>query len=478
MKKILLILIFVGVGIAQTQPILLPNDWLGGTVTPSGCSSGISSTFYNWATKQVFDCTGNVYTSRSNAFTPIGPYDMRNFGGICDGVTDNYSILTSMIAAGMTNIRLPAGCKIVAPAVNYNLPNGINIVGEGNTSLITVPTPSAGQFLSIGQNSQWTNLGVQDAFCYQNAYPANTNKTCYVGQIVNSDLTTAFHLVNAFNYNPFLANIGNVNNLDTVGANAIAVQEYGDGGGIYGQYNGGSGHNAGSGIDAAMAFSGTTGQALTVRQLADGTGATFWDQVIGGSTRPLATFTGGGTKTGDYLTMFHTGTGTTFSGRGIYMNFGAGTETYLGKFFETAINGTSKFYVSNSGSVNIGNPGTTTGLVNMLNAAGDSVITMQGNGASVYSIKAQSVGNGNNFQFGPTGNLFSMTNAGMATFPQSVGTVANTFASLPTCVAGLEGQMRAVTDSNTNVWGASVASGGANHVLAYCNGTAWTVAAK
>ena len=41
-----------------------------------------------------------------------------------------------------------------------------------------------------------------------------------------------------------------------------------------------------------------------------------------------------------------------------------------------------------------------------------------------------------------------------------------------------EGQLHGVTDSTTAVWGAVIAGGGANHVLGYFNGTAWTVAGK
>jgi hypothetical protein len=42
----------------------------------------------------------------------------------------------------------------------------------------------------------------------------------------------------------------------------------------------------------------------------------------------------------------------------------------------------------------------------------------------------------------------------------------------------IEGMMIAVTDSSTNTWGATITGGGSNHVLAYYNGTNWTVAAK
>lgn len=52
------------------------------------------------------------------------------------------------------------------------------------------------------------------------------------------------------------------------------------------------------------------------------------------------------------------------------------------------------------------------------------------------------------------------------------------YTALPACAASLEGTLRLVIDSNTSVWGAVVAGSGANRVLVYCNGTAWTVAAK
>lgn len=49
------------------------------------------------------------------------------------------------------------------------------------------------------------------------------------------------------------------------------------------------------------------------------------------------------------------------------------------------------------------------------------------------------------------------------------------FASLPAPSAALEGTVAAVTNSTTATWGAVIAGGGANHVLAYCDGTNWTV---
>lgn len=62
------------------------------------------------------------------------------------------------------------------------------------------------------------------------------------------------------------------------------------------------------------------------------------------------------------------------------------------------------------------------------------------------------------------------------TFTTGVKLGAVAYASLPAAPA--EGLMMSVTDSNTATWGATVAAGGSNHILAYFNGTNWTVAGK
>lgn len=51
-----------------------------------------------------------------------------------------------------------------------------------------------------------------------------------------------------------------------------------------------------------------------------------------------------------------------------------------------------------------------------------------------------------------------------------------TFATLPASPG--TGTLAVVTDSNTVVWGANIAGGGTNTVLAFFNGSHWTVAAK
>lgn len=48
-------------------------------------------------------------------------------------------------------------------------------------------------------------------------------------------------------------------------------------------------------------------------------------------------------------------------------------------------------------------------------------------------------------------------------------------ASLPTCAAGNEGEEMGVNDANSTTFNAAVAGGGSNHVIAYCNGSGWTI---
>lgn len=69
-----------------------------------------------------------------------------------------------------------------------------------------------------------------------------------------------------------------------------------------------------------------------------------------------------------------------------------------------------------------------------------------------------------------------LTNASATVLIGTLGPV--TFGNLPICASGSEGSVNPLTDSTTLTWGATITGGGASHVLAYCDGTNWTVAAK
>lgn len=69
---------------------------------------------------------------------------------------------------------------------------------------------------------------------------------------------------------------------------------------------------------------------------------------------------------------------------------------------------------------------------------------------------------------------FSVDGTGHA-FETSLKLALGTVGSLPTCNSAAEGTLYAVTDSNSTAFYATLVGGGTNHVMAYCNGTNWTV---
>ena len=56
--------------------------------------------------------------------------------------------------------------------------------------------------------------------------------------------------------------------------------------------------------------------------------------------------------------------------------------------------------------------------------------------------------------------------------------VKGTLSTVPACSSTYQGAMAAITDSSVNTWGTTITGGGSNPVLAFCNGTNWTVSAK
>jgi hypothetical protein len=81
----------------------------------------------------------------------------------------------------------------------------------------------------------------------------------------------------------------------------------------------------------------------------------------------------------------------------------------------------------------------------------------------------------------PSGNVITIADngdilvAGALTAGSALKIAKVAVASLPTCNSAAEGTLFAVTDANSATFNAAIASGGANHVMAYCNGTTWTV---
>jgi len=156
--------------------------------------------------------------------------------------------------------------------------------------------------------------------------------------------------------------------------------------------------------------------------------------------------------------------GGTTSNTGQFTNLavGASVPTLNGTTGDITISGrlaTGAIAASGSaGDVTICRGATNTGVITMGGGAGKPAqILTQLDTASNQSIKLLNT---------VCGNVYTQTRSGLV------------FANLPAASSSFEGAIASITDSSTATWGATITGGGSNHVLAYCDGTNWTVAAS
>ena len=159
--------------------------------------------------------------------------------------------------------------------------------------------------------------------------------------------------------------------------------------------------------------------------------------------------------------------------------------TSLLSFFRRIAGGvpTSQFSVSSAGNATLG------GSLDMVN--GNLTIWASGelrhngrtrfgsSGTGLFYLQNNAATAGVGLDVTTDGTLkvrVTAQNADGSLAAKSVRGTAVAFASLPS--SPVEGMLVAVTDSTTATWGATITGSGANHVLAYYNGTNWTVAGK
>lgn len=109
--------------------------------------------------------------------------------------------------------------------------------------------------------------------------------------------------------------------------------------------------------------------------------------------------------------------------------------------------------------------GSQLGVIGLGNSAASPVaqLTAGQNDAASNAVLAIGVDGSN---VGVFGNVYFRLRSGLS------------FANLPAASSSFEGALASIIDSTTATWGAVITGGGANHVLAYCDGTNWTVAGK
>jgi hypothetical protein len=74
-----------------------------------------------------------------------------------------------------------------------------------------------------------------------------------------------------------------------------------------------------------------------------------------------------------------------------------------------------------------------------------------------------------------TKTVFQVAQDGVVSASTALQLPKSTASSLSSCDATREGYLAAVTDAKTSTFNAEIVGGGSNHVMAYCNGSAWTV---
>jgi hypothetical protein len=161
-----------------------------------------------------------------------------------------------------------------------------------------------------------------------------------------------------------------------------------------------------------------------------------------------------------------------------YVGYGSASNTLTGSSglaFNSGNNALTVGGAINAGSASISGGGS----ILLTNGSGSGVRLYPTNTNGQAQLVDQNASTGVTLDVGTAETLIVKNKAGNGSGALSAGSVrgtAVTFSNLP--ASPVEGMLVGVTDSNTATWGATIAGSGSNHVLAYYNGTNWTVAGK
>ena len=178
--------------------------------------------------------------------------------------------------------------------------------------------------------------------------------------------------------------------------------------------------------------------------------------------------------------------GISFSGTGGTYNGTNGID-----FNNTQLSGNAIYIpgaLSNGGNIGIGSTsrdfplevaGTTTTMSNGVQTrwrdTTSGTIDVRCGASGAFGIGACGSYSAHDFALWAQGSLAIRMTSTMAQLSRGLQLNKVAYASLPTCNGTNEGAVYAVTDSNSATFNAVMAGGGANRVMAYCNGTNWTV---
>lgn len=161
------------------------------------------------------------------------------------------------------------------------------------------------------------------------------------------------------------------------------------------------------------------------------------------------------------------------SGTGLGVNAGSG---FAGNLLDVQVNGSSKASINSSG-FGIFVQKVWAPEVHVSGSAGVPAALIKGANNMLTILDQTQSGFGSLHLGGDSSAYPGIKRIGNAISIRRADDSVATFSTLTACASGLEGGLAPLSDSTTATPGATITGGGTAHVLAYCNGTNWTVAA-
>jgi hypothetical protein len=134
----LVLLVGIGMGWSQTQPQLLENGWITGSIVPSSCSSGNSPSFLLASSNGVlYDCINGIYVARNN--NNAQSFSTTNFNHSPTTTFGLQEAVNAACAVGGGTVVIPVGSYILQSTVHVNC-NNITIQGGGGGTCCGIGT--------------------------------------------------------------------------------------------------------------------------------------------------------------------------------------------------------------------------------------------------------------------------------------------------------------------------------------------------
>jgi hypothetical protein len=270
--------------------------------------------------------------------------DIRRYSPIVDGSAN--AAMEAALAAGVTQLFLPRDSMWV-PAGNA-IPGGLLIVGEDWLTSKIWPSDPLTEFLALGSRTVLQNVNLNGS--------VNPSKStgAPVGYYANANLTAV--PIQNFPCNGIFMDVGETDEPTPPAhpndTNGVVVIQRGQGGGIYGQYNGGVGASSGSAIHGYQAAADAPMSAALRVTRATNSPGTVLDEELDGGTGTVLQWTSGIRTTGDVFSFYQAIS--TFNGNLFYANLGDVGGSFIGNFIQFLVAGALKFSVNSAGHILIG----------------------------------------------------------------------------------------------------------------------------